>query len=83
MPCAHTGGSAPGAKCAQLLLRCNEDVTCCEASEVHGGRGAGDVADRRTFRERPAGLTPRNLDHPVSVGLVDVEGRRALIYGNP
>lgn len=35
------------------------------------------------FREQPGELTPRNLDHPVSVGLEDVEGRRALIYGNP
>lgn len=43
----------------------------------------GNVAYRRKFRERPAELTPRNLDHPVSVGLVDIEGRRALICGHP
>lgn len=82
MPCAHTDCSAPSAKCAQLLLHYNEDVTCCEASAARG-RGVGNVAYRRKFRERPAELTPRNLDHPVSVGLVDIEGRRALIYGNP
>lgn len=38
---------------------------------------------RRKFRERLGELTPRNLDHPVPVGLVDIGGRRALIYGNP
>lgn len=41
------------------------------------------MAYRRKFREQNGELTPRNLDHPVSGGLVDVEGRRALIYGNP
>lgn len=43
----------------------------------------GNMAYRKKFREQPGELTPRNLDHPVSGGLVDVEGRRALIYGNP
>ena len=38
---------------------------------------------RRKFRERLGELTPRNLDHPVPDGLVDIGGRRALIYGNP
>lgn len=38
---------------------------------------------RRKFRERLGELTPRNLDHPVPVGLVDIGGRRALIYGHP
>lgn len=38
---------------------------------------------RRKFRERLGELTPRNLDHPVPVGLVDMRGRRALIYGHP
>lgn len=37
----------------------------------------------RTFREWLGELTPRNLDHPVPVGLVDIGGRRALIYGHP
>lgn len=69
------------AKCAQLLLHYNEDVTCCEASAAWG-RGVGNMAYRRKFREQPGELTPRNLDHSVSAGLVDSEGRRALIYGN-
>lgn len=38
---------------------------------------------RRKFRERLGELTPRNLDHPVPVGLVNIGGRRALIYGHP
>ena len=38
---------------------------------------------RSKFRERLGELTPRNLDHPVPVGLVDIGGRRALIYGHP
>lgn len=46
-------------------------------------RGVGTVVYGRKFRERPGELTPRNLDHPVPVGFVDVGGRRALIYGNP
>lgn len=37
----------------------------------------------KKFRERLGELTPRNLDHPVPDGLVDIGGRRALIYGNP
>lgn len=41
------------------------------------------MAYRRKFRGQNGELTPRNLDHPVSGGLVDAEGRRALIYGNP
>lgn len=46
-------------------------------------RRVGTTVYRRKFRERPGELTPRNLDHPVPDGLVDIEGRRALIYGNP
>lgn len=41
------------------------------------------MAYKKKFREQPGELTPRNSDHPVSGGLVDIEGRRALIYGNP
>lgn len=48
--------------------------------------GGEEWATRRTggnLGKQNGELTPRNLDHPVSVGLVDIEGRRALIYGNP
>lgn len=45
--------------------------------------GVDETVYRRKFRERLGELTPRNLDHPVPVGLVDIGGRRALIYGNP
>lgn len=46
-------------------------------------KGVDRTVYRRKFRERLGELTPRNLDHPVPVGLVDIGGRRALIYGNP
>lgn len=34
--------------------------------------GVETTAYRRKFRERLGELTPRNLDHPVPVGLVDI-----------
>lgn len=46
-------------------------------------KGVVTTVYMRKFGERPGELTPRNLDHPVPVGLVDIGGRRALIYGNP